>query len=154
MAKLRTRNEKLEARALKLDGELTDLRGKQENFAAQVKELRETPEALGKAKKYLEDQEASHAEEKIGLEEELGKLQSVVASAEGEPESVRELTTRSQLVERIQQLGDGVFKAAQHSWENALAQVKICQPRFGVFHRGYGYAEEGGGWANCHPRPI
>ncbi|MCI61447.1 hypothetical protein A2U01_0082704, partial [Trifolium medium] len=35
MAKLRTRNEKLEARALKLDGELTDLRGKQENFAAQ-----------------------------------------------------------------------------------------------------------------------
>ncbi|MCI94207.1 hypothetical protein A2U01_0115505, partial [Trifolium medium] len=33
MAKLRTRNEKLEARTLKLDGELTDLRGKQENFA-------------------------------------------------------------------------------------------------------------------------
>ncbi|MCI97128.1 hypothetical protein A2U01_0118428, partial [Trifolium medium] len=32
MAKLRTRNEKLEARVLKLDGELTDLRGKQENF--------------------------------------------------------------------------------------------------------------------------
>ncbi|MCI81530.1 hypothetical protein A2U01_0102804, partial [Trifolium medium] len=30
-----TRNEKLEARALKLNGELTDLRGKQENFAAQ-----------------------------------------------------------------------------------------------------------------------
>ncbi|MCI64990.1 hypothetical protein A2U01_0086248, partial [Trifolium medium] len=51
MAKLRTRNEKLEARVLKLDGELTSLRGKQENIAAQVKELRETQEALGKAKK-------------------------------------------------------------------------------------------------------
>ncbi|MCI94185.1 hypothetical protein A2U01_0115483, partial [Trifolium medium] len=36
MAKLRAQNEKLEAKALKLDGELTDLRGKQENFAAQV----------------------------------------------------------------------------------------------------------------------
>ncbi|MCI83916.1 hypothetical protein A2U01_0105192, partial [Trifolium medium] len=37
MAKLRIQNEKLEARALKLDGKLTDLRGKQENFAAQAK---------------------------------------------------------------------------------------------------------------------
>ncbi|MCI75535.1 hypothetical protein A2U01_0096804, partial [Trifolium medium] len=45
MAKLRARNEKLEDRALKLDGELTDLRGKQENFAAQAKELREMHEA-------------------------------------------------------------------------------------------------------------
>ncbi|MCI75704.1 hypothetical protein A2U01_0096973, partial [Trifolium medium] len=77
----------------------------------------ETREALGKAKIDLEDREASHAEEKKCLEEELGKLQSVVAPAEGEPESVRELTTRAQLVERIQQLGEGVFKAAQHSWE-------------------------------------
>ncbi|MCI67326.1 hypothetical protein A2U01_0088584, partial [Trifolium medium] len=82
------------------------------NFAAQVKELRETQEALGKAKKDLEDQKASHAEEKKGLEEEVGKLQSAMAPAEGEPESVRELTTRAQLVERIQQLGEGVFKAA------------------------------------------
>ncbi|MCI83115.1 hypothetical protein A2U01_0104390, partial [Trifolium medium] len=73
------------AKALKLDGELTDLRGKQENFAAQVKELREMHEALDKAQKDLEDQKASHAEEKKGLEEELGKLQSAMAPAEGEP---------------------------------------------------------------------
>ncbi|MCI56893.1 hypothetical protein A2U01_0078144, partial [Trifolium medium] len=51
-----------------------------------------------------------------------------MAPAEGEPESVRRLTTRAQLVERIQQLGEGVFKVAQHSWENALAQVKIANP--------------------------
>ncbi|MCI20424.1 hypothetical protein A2U01_0041586 [Trifolium medium] len=68
MVKLRTRNEKLEARALKLDGELTDLRGKQENFAAQAKELREMHEALGKARKDLVDQEGRHAEEKKSLE--------------------------------------------------------------------------------------
>ncbi|MCI94329.1 hypothetical protein A2U01_0115627, partial [Trifolium medium] len=68
-----------------------------------VRELREMQEALGKAKKDLEDQKASLAEEKKGLEEELGKLQSAMAPAEGEPESVRELTTRAQLVERIQQ---------------------------------------------------
>ncbi|MCI66873.1 hypothetical protein A2U01_0088131, partial [Trifolium medium] len=35
---------------------------------------------------------------------------------------------RAQLVERIQQLGEGVFKAAQHSWENALVQIKIVNP--------------------------
>ncbi|MCI95170.1 hypothetical protein A2U01_0116468, partial [Trifolium medium] len=68
---------------------------------------------------------ASHAEEKKGLKGELGKLQSAMDPAEGEPESVQELITRAQLMERIQQLGEGVFKAAQHSWENALAQVKI-----------------------------
>ncbi|MCI69796.1 hypothetical protein A2U01_0091059, partial [Trifolium medium] len=46
----------------------------------------------------------------------------------GEPDSVRGLTTRAALVERIQHLGEGVFKAAQHSWENALAQVKVANP--------------------------
>ncbi|MCI90693.1 hypothetical protein A2U01_0111987, partial [Trifolium medium] len=51
---------------------------------------------------------------------------SVMTPAEGEPDSVRELTTRAALVERIQHLGEGVFKAAQHSWENALAQVKVA----------------------------
>ncbi|MCI78238.1 hypothetical protein A2U01_0099508, partial [Trifolium medium] len=75
--------EKLEARALKLDGELIDLRGKQENFAAQAKELRETHEALGKARKDLDDQEGHHAEEKKNLEEQLGNLKSAMAPAEG-----------------------------------------------------------------------
>ncbi|MCI76970.1 hypothetical protein A2U01_0098240, partial [Trifolium medium] len=77
---------------------------------AQVRELREIQEALEKAKKDLEDQKAIHAREKKGLEEELGKLQSAMAPAEDEPESVRGLTTRARLVERIQQLGEGVFK--------------------------------------------
>ncbi|MCI60612.1 hypothetical protein A2U01_0081868, partial [Trifolium medium] len=86
---------KLEARALKLDGELTDLRGKHENFAAQAKELMEMHEALGKARKDLEDQEGRNAEEKKSLEEELNKLQSVMTPAEGEPDSVRGLTTRA-----------------------------------------------------------
>ncbi|MCI44086.1 hypothetical protein A2U01_0065325, partial [Trifolium medium] len=46
---LKARNEKLEAKALKLDNELINHWGKQENFAAQVKELRETRDALDKA---------------------------------------------------------------------------------------------------------
>ncbi|MCI38419.1 hypothetical protein A2U01_0059647, partial [Trifolium medium] len=117
-----------EAKVLKLDNELIDLRGKQENYAAQVKELREMEGALGKAKKDLEDLKADHVEERKSFEEELSKLKSAMAPAEGEPESVRGLTTRAQLVERIQQLGEGVFKAAQHSWENALAQIKIVNP--------------------------
>ncbi|MCI66754.1 hypothetical protein A2U01_0088012, partial [Trifolium medium] len=83
----------------KLDNELIDLRGKQENFAAQVKELRETRNALDKAKKDLGDLKATHAEEWKGLDEELGKLKSVMATVEGEPDSVRGLTTRAQLVE-------------------------------------------------------
>ncbi|MCI62522.1 hypothetical protein A2U01_0083779, partial [Trifolium medium] len=87
----------------------------QENFAAQVKVLRETRDALDKAKRDLGDLEAGRAEERKSFEEELGKLQSAMTPAEGEPESVQGLTTRVQLVERIQQLGEGVFKAAQHS---------------------------------------
>ncbi|MCI78502.1 hypothetical protein A2U01_0099772, partial [Trifolium medium] len=75
--------------------------------------LREMHEALGKARKDLEDQEGRHAEEKNGLERELGKLQYAMAPAEGEPDSVRGLMTRAELVDRIQQLGEGVFKAAQ-----------------------------------------
>ncbi|MCI61962.1 hypothetical protein A2U01_0083219, partial [Trifolium medium] len=77
--KLKARNEKLEAKTLKLESELIDLRGKQENFAAQVKELRETRDALDKAKKDLGDSEAGHAEERKNFEEELGKLQSAMA---------------------------------------------------------------------------
>ncbi|MCI72907.1 hypothetical protein A2U01_0094171, partial [Trifolium medium] len=78
---------------------------------------REMGEALGKARKDLEDQEGRRAEEKKNLEEELIKLQSAMTPVEGEPDSVRGLTTRATLVERIQHLGEGVFKAAQHSWE-------------------------------------
>ncbi|MCI83013.1 hypothetical protein A2U01_0104287, partial [Trifolium medium] len=72
------------------------------NFAAQAKELREMGEALGKARNDLEDQEGRHAEEKKNLEEEFRKLQSAMTPAESEPDSVRELTTRAALVERIQ----------------------------------------------------
>ncbi|MCI71714.1 hypothetical protein A2U01_0092977 [Trifolium medium] len=49
------------------------------------------------------------------MEEELSKLQSVMTPAEGEPDYVRGLTTRAAFIERIQQLGEGVFKATQHS---------------------------------------
>ncbi|MCI84778.1 hypothetical protein A2U01_0106056, partial [Trifolium medium] len=72
-----------------------------------------------KAQKDLRDSKAGRAEERKKFEEELNKVQSALAPAEGEPDSVQGLATRAHLVERIQQLGEGVFKAAQHSWENA-----------------------------------
>ncbi|MCI62815.1 hypothetical protein A2U01_0084072, partial [Trifolium medium] len=86
------RNEKLEAKVLKLDNELIDHRGKQENYVAQAKELGEMQAVLGKAEKYLADLKPSHVEEKKNFEENLGKLKSTMAPAEGEPESTRGLT--------------------------------------------------------------
>ncbi|MCI71711.1 hypothetical protein A2U01_0092974, partial [Trifolium medium] len=54
------------------------------------------------------DLKAGHAEERKSFKEELGKLKSAMAPAEGEPESVRGLTTRVELVERIQKLGNDI----------------------------------------------
>ncbi|MCI58407.1 hypothetical protein A2U01_0079662, partial [Trifolium medium] len=71
-------NEQLEAKALKLESELIDLRGHQENFAAQVKELRETRDVLDRAQKDLGDSKAGRAEERKKFEEELSKLQSAL----------------------------------------------------------------------------
>ncbi|MCI88331.1 hypothetical protein A2U01_0109618, partial [Trifolium medium] len=65
-------------------------------------------------KKDLGDLKVGHAEERKSFEEELGKLKSVMAPADGEPESVRGLTACAELVERIQKLENDVFKAAQH----------------------------------------
>ncbi|MCI42152.1 hypothetical protein A2U01_0063388, partial [Trifolium medium] len=44
----------------------------------------------------------------------------------------------ARLVERIQQLGEGVFKAAQHNWENALAQIKVVNPSLDFSTEGMG----------------
>ncbi|MCH92434.1 hypothetical protein A2U01_0013373, partial [Trifolium medium] len=68
LEKLKSRNEKLEAEVLKLESELIDHQGKQENYVARAKELREMHAALGKAEKELEELRASHSEEKKKLE--------------------------------------------------------------------------------------
>ncbi|MCI48136.1 hypothetical protein A2U01_0069379, partial [Trifolium medium] len=47
LEKLKGRNEQLEAEVLKLENELIDHRGKQENYVAQAKELREMQAVLG-----------------------------------------------------------------------------------------------------------
>ncbi|MCI61477.1 hypothetical protein A2U01_0082734, partial [Trifolium medium] len=62
---------------------MIDLRGKQENFAAQAKENRELKAVLDKATKDLEDQ----AEEGKKLEKENRKLRSAMAPAADETES-------------------------------------------------------------------
>ncbi|MCI68579.1 hypothetical protein A2U01_0089840, partial [Trifolium medium] len=74
LGKLREKNEKLAAKVLKLEGEMIDLRGKQENFSAQAKENRELKAALDKAIKDLRDQ----TEWGRKLEEELGEVKSAM----------------------------------------------------------------------------
>ncbi|MCI88671.1 hypothetical protein A2U01_0109958, partial [Trifolium medium] len=61
LEKLKAQNEKLETEVLKLDNELIDHQGKQENYVAQAKELREMQAALGKAEKDLGDLRTGHA---------------------------------------------------------------------------------------------
>ncbi|MCI40272.1 hypothetical protein A2U01_0061505, partial [Trifolium medium] len=48
LEKLKVWNEKLEAEVLMLEGEAIDLRGKQENYIAQLLEIREMKAALDK----------------------------------------------------------------------------------------------------------
>ncbi|MCI92988.1 hypothetical protein A2U01_0114286, partial [Trifolium medium] len=65
------KNEKLEAKLLIVEIELTDHQEKQKVFAEQTTELRETRTKLEKAKKELEELEARSAEEKRKLAEEI-----------------------------------------------------------------------------------
>ncbi|MCI62018.1 hypothetical protein A2U01_0083275, partial [Trifolium medium] len=81
--------------------------------------------ALGKAEKDLGDLRTGHADEKKNLEEELGKVKSVMAPAEDEPVSAQGLTTRVELVGVIKSLGEKVVSGVTYGFNNAVAQLKI-----------------------------
>ncbi|MCI18971.1 hypothetical protein A2U01_0040126 [Trifolium medium] len=115
----------MEAEVLKLEGEAIDLRGKQENYIAQLQEIREMKAALEKAEKDLGDLKTDHAEEKRKLEDEVRDLKLAITPDADEPESTWGLITRAELVARIRKLGDDVFKGAKYSWENTLALLQI-----------------------------
>jgi cell division protein FtsB len=107
----------LEAENMKLENEVVDLRGKKENFAVAAKENRE-----------LKDEVAKFGEERKKLEEEIRTLKLAPAPADDETENTKELSTRADFVARIRKLGDSVLAGMKHSWQNALAQVKVANP--------------------------
>ncbi|PNX73673.1 hypothetical protein L195_g029576 [Trifolium pratense] len=67
--KLTARNAKLEGKIMHMEGELIDLRGKQENYGNLLEDVRLSRDELEKTKKKLEEVETRGAEEKKRLEE-------------------------------------------------------------------------------------
>ncbi|PNX69736.1 hypothetical protein L195_g064569, partial [Trifolium pratense] len=67
---------KLEGKIVLMEGELIDLRGKQENYGNLLEDVRLTRDELKDTKKKLEDVETRGAEEKKRLEEVIADLQS------------------------------------------------------------------------------
>jgi hypothetical protein len=129
--KLKGDYEELEAANLKLENQVVDLRGKQENFAATAKENRELKEEISKLE-----------EEKKRSGEEIKRLQLALAPAEDETENTRGLATRADLIARIRHLGDSVLAGMKHSWGNALAQIKVANPGVDLSFDGMGLFRE------------
>ncbi|MCI03048.1 hypothetical protein A2U01_0024082 [Trifolium medium] len=136
--KVRARNEKLEAEVLKLESELIDHRGKHEVYVSQMAELRETQVELRKVEQEFEELKSSSAAEKKRFEDEIGELKLAVAPAADEPETARGLTTRVELVEVIKSLGKKVLGEVKYGFENAVAQLKIANPRIELNTEGTG----------------
>ncbi|MCH82826.1 hypothetical protein A2U01_0003638 [Trifolium medium] len=90
------------------------------------------------AEKDLRDLRASHTEEKKNLVEELGKLKSAMAPAEGEPATVEGLTTRGELVGVIKSLGEKVVSGVTYGFNNAVAQLKIVNSGLELSTEGIG----------------
>ncbi|PNX69549.1 hypothetical protein L195_g064486, partial [Trifolium pratense] len=68
-----------EGKIVMMEGELIDLRGKQENYGQLLEDVRVTRDELELAKKKLEEVETRGAEEKKKLEEVIADLQSKLA---------------------------------------------------------------------------
>jgi predicted RNase H-like nuclease (RuvC/YqgF family) len=131
LEKMRGEFSKLEAKNMKLENEVVDLRGKKENFVAAARENRE-----------LKDEVAKFEEEKKKLEEEIQSLKLAMAPAEDETENTRELSSRADFVARIRKLGESVLAGVKHGWQNALAQVKVANPDVELSFEGMGVFRE------------
>ncbi|MCI73102.1 hypothetical protein A2U01_0094366, partial [Trifolium medium] len=68
-------------------------------------------------------------EERKKLQEELGALQLSMTPVENEPEAARGLSTRVELVERIQVFGQDVLDGVKFGFDNAVDQLKVLNPR-------------------------
>ncbi|MCH84613.1 hypothetical protein A2U01_0005445, partial [Trifolium medium] len=112
LGKLRAKNEKLKAKLLKAEIELTDHQEKYKVFVQQTTELRETRAELEKVREELQELEASSAEEKRKLAEEVDALKSNMAH--------------------------DVLEGSKYSFENVVAQLKIVNPGVELITEGIG----------------
>ncbi|MCI53310.1 hypothetical protein A2U01_0074556, partial [Trifolium medium] len=67
-------------------------------------------------------------EERNKLQEELGALQLSMTPVEDEPETARGLSTRAELIEKIQALGQDVLDGVKFGFDNAVDQLKVLNP--------------------------
>ncbi|CAJ2634767.1 unnamed protein product [Trifolium pratense] len=129
-------NTKLEGRIVQMEGELIDLRGKQENYGNLLEDVRLTRDELEKTKKKLEDVETRGAEEKKRLEEVIADLQSKLALATDETIETSRLVSRADLVKEIKRLGGLMLASMVHGWKNAIAQLKVVNAEHGLITDG------------------
>ncbi|CAJ2677242.1 unnamed protein product [Trifolium pratense] len=123
--KLAARNAKLEGKIMLMEGELIDLRGKQENYGQLLKDVRESRDELELVKKNLEGVEARSAEEKRQLEGVIADLQSKLAPAADEGAEISKMVSRADLVKEIKRQRGLMLASMIHGWKNAIAQLRV-----------------------------
>ncbi|CAJ2637044.1 unnamed protein product [Trifolium pratense] len=134
--KLAARNAKLEGKIVLMEGELIDLRGKQENYGQLLKDVRESRDELELVKKNLEGVEARSAEEKRQLEEVIADLQSKLAPAADEGTEISKMVSRADLVKEIKRQRGLMLASMIHGWKNAIAQLKVVNAERGLTTEG------------------
>ncbi|XP_045797668.1 uncharacterized protein LOC123891829 [Trifolium pratense] len=134
--KLAARNAKLEGKIVLMEGELIDLRGKQENYGQLLEDVRESRDELELAKKRLEEVESRGAEEKKNLEAVIADLQSKLAPAADEAVETSRLVSRADLVKEIKRQGGLMLASMVHGWKNAIAQLRVVNAEHGLITDG------------------
>ena len=66
----------------------------------------------------------------------VAKLKSAMVPGEDEPEDVQGMSTRSELVKRIEQADADVTAAAEESFANAIAQLRLVNPGIDLIEEG------------------
>ncbi|CAJ2643616.1 unnamed protein product [Trifolium pratense] len=134
--KLAARNAKLEGKIVLMEGELIDLRGKQENYGQLLKDVRESRDELELVKKNLEGVEARSAEEKRQLEGVIADLQSKLAPAADEGTEISQMVSRADLVKEIKRQRGLMLASMVHGWKNAIAQLRVVNAEGGLITEG------------------
>jgi hypothetical protein len=121
LARAREKITKLKVKLAKADSDIVDLKGKQENFVEQSRELRETKEAMVKLEEELKSL-------KLQLEveqKEKDNLKSAMVPAVDETNVTEVFNTRAELVKEIITLRQDTIDVASYAFSNAVEQLKI-----------------------------
>ena len=85
-------------------------------------------EEVEKAKKVLDEEKDACAAEKKALKEELKGIKSALVPNKEESEDVKGMTTRAELIARIQQADNDTLVAIEDSFKNIVAQIHLVNP--------------------------